>query len=85
MDPQRLQELRNYYKTRRHLSPPEQDVADLLTHLGLVETELNLRKIHVHSLQAIAWDAGAQAGLDWDKNYPANIRDSNPYKEDPHA
>jgi len=47
----------------------------------VVKQELHLYKTQMREARAIAWDTGAQAGLDWDKNYPGNIRDSNPFKE----
>ena len=47
----------------------------------VVKQELHLYKTQMREARAIAWDTGAQAGLDWDKNYPGNIRDSNPFKD----
>lgn len=55
---------------------------DAEKHKHLVtKQELHLHKTQMREARAIAWDTGAQAGLDWDKNYPGNIRDTNPFKE----
>lgn len=80
--------VKDVYDLFEHIALLEEDLRltraerDAEKHKNLVvKQELHLYKTQMREARAIAWDVGAQAGLDWDKNYPGNIRDSNPFKE----